>query len=316
MDAPLLFLMNTLLSVVIITRNRPEYVPNCLQRVRAQDYAPLEIVVVDASDDDRTECIIRALADLTYVHLQGAANQMPRSRNEGILRSHGEILAFIDDDSLVSPEWARHLMAHYASARVGGVGGMILEPNERPALSGTLPTLSATGSQRGHFNLLSPEAVEISHLRGCNMSFRRSVLMQVGGFDPRFDGANVREETDMCVRVTKAGYRLIYDPAVAVTHLLAPKESYERNTFSTRYLYSDVKNTTYFRLKHFLSWRTLAAAYVGSLGLAARNAFSQFGWAGVRIVLIEVIGRWAGTWTWLKASAGRSQVNLLFHNRP
>lgn len=51
---------------------------------------------------------------------------------------------------------------------------------------------------------------DVDHLRGCNMSFHRSALEAIGGFDARYIWTNVLEETDVCIRVKRAGRRLVF----------------------------------------------------------------------------------------------------------
>src|SRR5690606_36778947 len=55
-----------------------------------------------------------------------------------------------------------------------------------------------------------------------NVSFRRHVLLEVGGLDPQFDGNGYRWEADLGLRIKKAGYDLLFDPAPTVQHLMAP----------------------------------------------------------------------------------------------
>lgn len=287
------------LSIVIITRNRPQLASDCLRQVLKQDYSPLEVVLVDSSDTDETKYVATTMPQVQYIRLENAARQMPRSRNEGIRGSRGEIVAFIDDDSIVQAEWAPCLAAHYSSPSVGGVGGLVLAPGETPLTHGVRPAVSKTGSVRGDFNWLSPGPIEVDHLMGCNMSFRRTALDAVGGFDSLFDASNFREETDVCVRVRKHGFRLIYDPKVAVVHLFATKEDFERDALKDkRYRYSITKNTTYFRLKNFGSMRTLLTLFLwGPLGTLVAEMRSH-GFSGIPTAWNEWAARITGARTY------------------
>ena len=59
-------------------------------------------------------------------------------------------------------------------------------------------------------------------MRGCNMSFKRHVLDRVGGFDTRYVGNAYREESDICMRVRRAGFAVRFAPAAKLVHLEAP----------------------------------------------------------------------------------------------
>ena len=292
---------NPLVSIVIITRHRPHLIGNCVQHVLIQDYMPFEIIVVDASDDDATARALPNDSRVRYVHLENAAHQIPRSRNEGIRHSHGDIIAFIDDDSLVQPGWLRCLVANYTSPHVGGVGGLVLAPGETARTSGTLPRITATGSVLGDFNIRTPTPVPVDHLRGCNMSFTRQALNMVGGFDVRLDQSNFRDETDVCVSIRRAGFQLIYDPSVAVVHLYSAKEGFQRDEWQDlHYYFSITKNITYFRLKHFFSLQTLLAVFIGAPILTALTNVRRHGTRGARLIWNDWRGRLAGWQTFFE----------------
>lgn len=294
---------SVLLSVIIITRNRPKTLANCLNHLLSQEGQPFEVIVVDASDNDETQHLMTDYPQVHYVRLHNAANQMPRSRNKGLKVAQGEIVAFIDDDSLVQPGWLRALVRHYADPKVGGVGGLVLAPDEEPRQDGVVGDMSPLGTPLGDFNVQIPGPVRVEHLRGCNMSFRREVLVSLGGFDSRYDGSNFREDTDMSVRVRRAGYGLVYDPKVFVIHLYVRKEAYDRDDRADRaYRFSVAKNTAYFRLKHFLSLPTfLSLLIVGP----TRVLYEVLrGRQSLALARADLRGRWAGVKTYLTTRWG------------
>src|SRR5437588_13040774 len=90
-------------SIIIITYNRPFLLKHCLERVLAQTYTHKEIIVVDSSTNDESEQVVAGYPEVINVRLRGQRNNMPQARNQGIAASSGDILAFIDDDSMVQP---------------------------------------------------------------------------------------------------------------------------------------------------------------------------------------------------------------------
>jgi len=88
------------------------------------------------------------------------------------------------------------------------------------------------------------------------MSFRKSVVLEVGGFDENYDDNAFRWETDFCYRLKKAGYITLFDPdALVLHHFNSPGGNENLNLFgrssqSHGWYYSFFKNTFYFFLKN------------------------------------------------------------------
>ena len=82
------------------------------------------------------------------------------------------------------------------------------------------------------------------------MSFRRTALGEVSGFDPHFTLTNLREETDLCLRVKRAGWRIVFEPGIAVVHFSARSlQPYFLERPSIQF--SNGRNGSYFAIKHF-----------------------------------------------------------------
>src|SRR5437588_1655980 len=265
-------------SIIIITYNRPFLLKHCLERVLAQSYAPKEIIVVDSSTNDESERVVAQYPEVIHVRLHGQRNNMPQARNEGIAISSGDIIAFIDDDSMVQPGWLEALVNAYSDETVGAVGGRIIDMPEPfcDQISGP-PCLIIKPSgrvfRRG-VGLLSTESREVDHLPGANMSFRREALEQVGGFDPHYILVNLREETDLCIRVKKAGWRIMFVPAMAQVHFSPRVVQNPYLLERPRYQFSAGYGTMYFAIKHFgLNPRTITESLLLICKSFARAAY-------------------------------------------
>lgn len=193
-----------------------------LDALRLQTMPPAEIIVVDTSDSDAThQMLTQRYPEVTpIIHPAGPRN-MSWSRNQGIQAGRAPIVAFLDDDSIAEPQWLTEIVRAYEeNPDVGGVGGRIIEGIATPtvlAAGQKVTWIDHLGMTRGSFNALTKGIVEAEHLKGCNMSFRRRVLTKIGNFDEAYNGP-VRDETDVCVRVAQAGYRLLYNPDATVEH--------------------------------------------------------------------------------------------------
>jgi GT2 family glycosyltransferase len=185
------------------------------------------------------------------------------------------VLAFIDDDAFAEPEWLERLLPAYRDPTVGAVGGRQIrgQPGEITEGADDIGRLREDGTLSGNFTADPGRWVEVDHLLGANMSFRRSVLDQIGGIRDGYGGTCVREETDLCLRVAQAGYRLVYTPDAVVEHVAAPYAKGRR--FDLRYAYWAQKNHLIVLIRNFGPVAPIVRTYLAtSLGQAAR-AFRQ-----------------------------------------
>jgi glucosyl-dolichyl phosphate glucuronosyltransferase len=215
------------LSVVICTYSLERW-PDLVRArasVAAQTVAAFEtIVVVDHNDDllgrARHELDdVRVLANELEPGLSGA-------RNTGIEASAGDVVVFIDDDAVADPDWLDRLQAAYRDPAALAVGGLI-EPLWVAGRPSTFPpefdwVVGCT--YRGH----PTTKVPVRNVIGANMSFRRSVLLETGGF--RSDLGRVGtlpvgcEETELCLRTTRLQPDgvILYEPRARVVHTVPP----------------------------------------------------------------------------------------------
>ena len=286
-----------LVSIIIITCDRPFLLKHCLQRVFDQPYPRKEVIVVDSSSSDESEQVVALFPEALSIRLRGQRNNMPQARNAGIDASSGDILAFIDDDAMVKPGWLASLLKMYRDETVGAVGGRVIEMPEPHCdeVRGSprmliKPSGRVIGKNRGAF---STQEIEVDHLPGGNMSFRREVLEQIGGSDPNYTLTNLREETDLCVRVKMAGWHIMFVPTMAVMHFSERARS--PFAWSRPYiLFSHGRNSMYFAIKHFgCNPRTLIGQLIVDAGVDASKLFFRAGQLSLSAVA-QVIGRVVG----------------------
>ncbi len=230
-------------SVVIPTYNRRDHLRTCLTHLAAQTRHPVEVVVVDASPEDGTRTLV---ADefpwVTYLRNDRGAGSTATSRAIGVRASTGEVLAFLDDDAYAEPDWLEELLAPYADASVGGVGGRALngQPGEEEEGRGQIGMFLPNGTLTGNFAADPGRVIEVDHMLGANMSLRRSALEGVGGIRDTYPGTCLREETDPALRLKRAGWLLLYTPAAVVRHVAGPYAKGRR--FDLRYVYYGQRN--------------------------------------------------------------------------
>jgi GT2 family glycosyltransferase len=232
-------------SVIVITLNRPDCVKRCLDCLSALNQAPGQIIIVDASADTLTRDICREFEQVLYVRNENGPGHMTQSRNIGLKFATGRIIAFIDDDAFVEPTWLENLLTGYSDPKVGAVGGRALnpQPNEENISADQIGKLRNNGVILGNFDVDPGRTIEVDHIIGCNMSFRSDVLARLGGFREICTGVSgVSEDTDMSLRVGRAGYKLVFVPSAVLLHIGAPQVKGRR--FDFRWQFHGYKNFT------------------------------------------------------------------------
>jgi len=207
------------ISVIIPTHNRKDLLRRCLAAATSQDYPDYEVIVVDDGSTDGTGAMVRReFPQVRYIRQE--RNRGPAAaRNRGIKVATGEIIAFTDDDCLLPLDFLSRLADGYRRyPEVAGVGGYLEAPDD---LLRTNPFARYEAYVTHQVYRAGPEeclgGFECPAGGTNSMSYRKVVLLEVGGFDETFPYA-AGEDADLKWRVVQRGYRLLYVPA-KVVHL-------------------------------------------------------------------------------------------------
>lgn len=291
-----------LVSIIVITRNRPYVISNCLNSLLKQEHRPFEIIVVDSSSNDETRRIIGNFPDVKYVYFKNGKNKMPVSRNMGIKEAKGKVIAFVDDDTICGPQWLSECVKSYSSAEIGVVGGRILEPQTKDLdhfRKVPIGKINEKGEFFDNFDCDPGATIEVDTLRGCNMSFMNEVFEKLGGFDRQYTGNNCREEADMITRAQKAGFKVVFNPKMVLDHLVEKREDVGREKTSARSNFYIVKNTAYFVIKNFGIFNRRSLAYLFTSDTSMRYFLRTFSSNALLLIFIGIMGKLSGFFTYL-----------------
>jgi GT2 family glycosyltransferase len=255
----------TTASVVIVTWCRPSFVLRCLTSLDALKEQPFEVIVVDASPDLLTKQVVDAFAAVTYVSFPRGAGHMTTSRNAGLLRASGDIVAFLDDDTVVRETWLEGLLDTFEDPGVSAVAGRTCNAQLGEELEGAdlIGRLLPDGRLTGFFAADPGVNLEVDHGIGANMAFRRKILGELGGFRDDFGGVGgVREDTDVFLRVRSLGGRTLFSPDAVVDHLGAPHVRGRR--FDFRYEFWARRNHGLLLSRNFGMSSRLFRSWVGT----------------------------------------------------
>lgn len=196
------------ISVVVPAYNNEKTIAATIKALFAQDYPKknLEIILVDDGSNDRTGEIIKNFP-VKYLHQD---NKGPAAaRNLGWKFSSGNIVCFTDSDCVPEKDWVSKIIKAYTSEQIAGVGGSYDIVNSESLFA------SCIHEEIVQRHLKMPK--EVNYLGAFNVSYRRSVLEEVGGFNESYSGAS-GEDNDIAYRVVKKGYTLIFDKNIRVGH--------------------------------------------------------------------------------------------------
>jgi glycosyltransferase involved in cell wall biosynthesis len=174
------------ISVVVCTYSMERYGPfsECVESVLAQEYDPLEVVlVVDGNEDvyERVQADFGREKDVV-VHNNDQNQGISFSRTKGAELASGEIVAFIDDDATAEPDWLQQLVDVYEATDVVAVGGDV-KPDWQTEKPDFFPEefYWLVGCVEPGF---AEDGEEVRNTYGSNISYRREQFLEVGGYDP------------------------------------------------------------------------------------------------------------------------------------
>lgn len=197
------------ISVAIACYNAQAFIGDALQGLFMQVQSPLEILVVDDASMDGSRTIINAMGGVRVIrheHNLGIA----AARNTAWQNARGDIIAYLDADTIPHPRFILELGRCYDGASVDGVGGRAVERFRR-SKADRLRAEILFQHWGPYMRLNAP------FLFGLCASYRRSALAAIGGFDPRFRFSG--EDMDLGFRMRNAGRRLVYTPKAVVHHM-------------------------------------------------------------------------------------------------
>lgn len=195
------------ISVVVCSYNGGKTIRDTMEGIKHLDYPNYQVIVVNDGSKDATPDIVSEYnVKLISTENRGLSN----ARNTGMLEADGEIVVYIDDDAYPDRQWLKYLASAYISTDHAGIGG----PNIAPPGDGPIADC-VSNSPGGPVHVLSTDDIA-EHIPGCNMSFRRRALLEIGGFDPMYRSAG--DDVDACWRLQEKGYTIGFHPSAFVWH--------------------------------------------------------------------------------------------------
>ena len=251
------------LSIIILTCNSEHLLRRCLSSIQANitlnDY---EIIIIDNNSTDGTREFFKSIEEEDlYCFILNAKNRgVGPARNQGIQVAKGEYLLILDVDTVVQQGAIDKLVGYLDNMTdCGLVAAKMMDANGNLQYTcRKFPTVASKLLRRVPFawaqKLLSEEEMrawdhdsirEVDYVIGACQLIRRAVVDEVGLFDEDiFYGP---EDTDFCLRIWQAGYRVVYNPEAIIIH---DERRITKTKLLSRISWEHAKGLVYFFWKH------------------------------------------------------------------
>ncbi|WP_317134856.1 glycosyltransferase [Ameyamaea chiangmaiensis] len=209
-------------SVIMVLFNQIALTMTTLASLRANFAGPIDLVLVDSGSHDTTGSIeryVRGARVLRFRHNIGYLDGC----NAALADARADAVLYLNNDVTLRPgAVAAALNRLEADRAIGAVGAKIVRTNAELQEAGSI--IWRDGTTYGYLrndNPNDPQANFVRDVDYCSAAFlmvRTPLVRACGGFDPLFRPAYF-EDTDLCIRILEAGYRIVYDPTVMIEHL-------------------------------------------------------------------------------------------------
>ena len=216
-----------LISIIIVNWNGYTLLKPCIESILKGTYKNIEIIVVDNASTDKSRQYVAGLSrkNKAIRMIQNETNTgFAEANNRGSDAAHGSYVLFLNNDTIVEKDFIEPLVLRLQSKKIGGVQPTILQHPKKTYVDSVGSYFLNTGFLYHAFHnkplpknrALRLPARRIFSMKGACMLIKKSVLDEVGVFDPTYFA--YFEETDLCHRIWIAGYEVWYEPNSVIYH--------------------------------------------------------------------------------------------------
>ncbi len=270
--------MNPKVSIIIANWNGEAILENCLRSIfECTKQVSFEVIVVDDASTDRSVELIRTKLPNVLVIENQKNIGYAAANNRALAVARGDYLLLLNNDTILQND-AVGVMATYLDEHqdVGVCGGTLLNLDGSLQHSfGNFPSLKVElvgllSLHRFYRRTYSPalgvipyniqRPIEVEMIVGADLMIRATLARELGLYDEAFDA--YFEDSDLCFRVRKKGFKVVYLPEPKITHLYSytfeklDKVEAQRLSRKVRYMASGYKR---FCKKHYSYWWVLVA---------------------------------------------------------
>jgi GT2 family glycosyltransferase len=238
-------------SLIVLNWNGRALLERCLPSICAQIHPAFEVIVVDNASTDDSVAFLRTRHPNVQLIRSDQNRRYAGGMNLGLRQARGELLALLNNDVLLRPDWLTQMEAVFAAdARIGLAGGKLHYPDELTLQHAggimsfplALPKHWGYGeTDRGQWDRLN----DVDFVTGAALVLRRAAFTQIGALDEAF--TFYFEDVDLAFRARQLGWRVVYAPAAVGVHLESASSTRDDLTYFTHFHQSRLR----FQLKHY-----------------------------------------------------------------
>ncbi|AAW60371.1 Glycosyltransferase [Gluconobacter oxydans 621H] len=210
------------ISVLMVVYDRVALTAQALASLRANYAGAIQLILVDSGSHDQTRHIGRMVRGATILRYRYNIGYL-LGCNLALEKAEAPFVLYLNNDIRLYPDAIVNALKRLRSeAAIGAVGGKLIRTNMRLQEAGSI--IWRDGATYGYLREDDPNLTTANFVRDvdyCSAAFlmvRTTLLRRLGGYDPRYTPAYF-EDADLCVRILKAGMRIVYDPDVVIEHL-------------------------------------------------------------------------------------------------
>lgn len=231
-----------LVSVIIVNWNGKDYLNGCLTTLFNQTYNYFEVIFVDNASIDGSVEFVRQKFPQVKIIINRRNLGFSRGNIIGLKYSNGEYIFLLNNDTELHPQVLEKLLNAIQTPNIAGACGKIYSLSEKNKCIFTLPKIHPLTGEAIWINDDLPTQ-KVDYLSGNSMLLKRSIIEKIGFLDKAYFA--YFEETDLCARIIRAGYDLLYVSDAIIWH----KEM--GSSFSYFNKYYMIRNQIRFIIKNF-----------------------------------------------------------------
>ncbi|GBR52889.1 glycosyltransferase [Neokomagataea thailandica NBRC 106555] len=210
------------ISVIMVLYNKIALTMQALASLRANYAGAIQVIIVDSGSHDQSRQLLQFVRGVKLLRFRYNIGYL-EGCNAGLEEVEAPFVLYLNNDIRLAPDALKLSLKRIRSeANIGAVGAKIIRTNMHLQEAGSV--VWRDGSTYGYKRDADPNLPEANFIRDvdyCSAAFivvRSSLLRRLSGYDPRFRPAYF-EDADLCVRIIKAGFRIVYDPTIVIEHL-------------------------------------------------------------------------------------------------
>ncbi|MBR8827141.1 MAG: tetratricopeptide repeat protein [Gomphosphaeria aponina SAG 52.96 = DSM 107014] len=242
-------------SIILVLYNRAELTLSCLASIAQNKFKSYEVIIIDNCSTDQTRMLLERVKGAKIVFNQENRHFL-LACNQASKIATGKFLLFLNNDAEILGNSIQIAVRTIKSAKeIGAVGGKIILADGTLQEAGSI--IWQDGSCLGYGRGDQPNAPQymfkrsVDYCSGAFLLTKRDLFEEMGGFDEAYQPAYY-EETDYCVKLLKAGKKIIYHPKVRINHY-----EFASSSSSQKAIELQKRNRQLFKEKHqdWLRWQ-------------------------------------------------------------